>query len=279
MYCEYRKSNVEPRHFPHFLLIGAAKSASTSLISYLRQHPEVFVPKVRTGFFAVESETSTYPFGDGQLGFNFIPDLDRYLEVFVDAGPGMIIGEASSLYLYYHNKAAPRIKRFIPDVRILVILRQPAARAYSAYRNMVRKGYERSRNFAEALAQEESRTENNWLGPMWLYRRAGLYHQQLRTYYGAFRQEQIKVLLLEDLAQAPRNTTQCVFEFLDVDDSYSGDFSKKYKVANAAGTCSGDAITLAELTESYRDDVLRLQDLIGRDLSHWLEPTYIQPGI
>jgi hypothetical protein len=135
---------------------------------------------------------------------------------------------------------------------------------------MIRTKRESATGFASALDEEDKRASEDWLGPMWLYRRAGLYYEQLTHHYDAFDREQIKVLLYDDIATHPVETVQEVFGFLGVDGTFVPDVSTKRNVGGHVE--HADPAVMRRLTASFRHDVLKLQDLIDRDLSSWLEP-------
>ena len=124
---------------PDFFIVGAAKSGTTSLYSYVRQHPEVFLPSMKEPRFFVDPDY----FGGDALGhLTQVRDLDEYLGLFAGAPECARVGEASPVYLYSRG-TAERIRGFRPDASIVAILRNPVDRAYSHYWLHVRLGAER----------------------------------------------------------------------------------------------------------------------------------------
>jgi hypothetical protein len=295
---------------PNFLVIGAAKSGTTSLYRYLKQHPQVYMSPVKEPhFFTHEGERPNFrgP-GDEWMNTTFVYRLGDYRKLFAGVSDEKAIGEASTWYLG-NPKAPDRIRHYIPEAKLIAILRNPVDRAYSAYLHLVRIGQEWL-DFARALREEEARIKANW-NDIWHYKRGGFYHAQLTRYYELFGQDQIRVYLYEDLKEDPVGTMQSIFRFLEVDDAFVPDTSLKY---NVSGIPRSRALqTFVEkpnpfktvlkpflpeglrrrirenlrqrnlsipppmpedvrkkLTEAYREDILKLQDLIGRDLSGWL---------
>jgi hypothetical protein len=296
---------------PNFLVIGAAKSGTTSLYRYLKQHPQVYMSPVKEPhFFTHEGERPNFrgP-GDEWMNTTFVYRLGDYRKLFAGVSDEKAIGEASTWYLG-NPKAPDRIRHYIPEAKLIAILRNPVDRAYSAYLHLVRIGQEWL-DFARALREEEARIKANWNG-IWHYKRGGFYYLRLKRYYDTFGREQIRVYLYEDLKEDPVGTTQSIFRFLEVDDAFVPDTSHKLNVSSIPRSRVLQAFVRkpnplkgalkpfvpkglrrrvmtnlhdrnltkpppmpedirGELTEAYREDVLRLQELTGRDLSKWLE--------
>lgn len=214
---------------PNFLIIGAAKSGTSALYQYLRQHPDVFMsPRKETHFFAFENrDPNTNGIGDT------IPDaithIEDYRALFSQVTTEKAIGEASPTYIYIPY-AAERIKYHIPNARMIILLRNPVDRAYSAYMHLVRDGRESISNFAEALEQESYRIANNW-GPIWHYKAGGLYYKQVRYYFDMFDLSQFKIYLHEDLNNQPKTVLQDSFQFIGVDDQWEPDVSFRVNVS------------------------------------------------
>jgi len=141
--------NDGPR-LPTFLVIGAARSGSSSLHDSLRQHPQVFVSPIKEPHF-FSNENKEPPRGvPGAPRSTRVTDINRYMELFEGAKPGMAVGEASVSYLYSED-APDRIRHYVPDVRLVAILRNPVERAYSAFQYLRERGTEPYADFSEAL--------------------------------------------------------------------------------------------------------------------------------
>ncbi|TCJ15544.1 sulfotransferase, partial [Rubrobacter taiwanensis] len=181
---------------PDFLVIGAGKAGTTSLYYYLRQHPQVYMsPTKETNFFALEGQRVAFrgPGVEERINAWTITELSEYERQFAGVRGERAVGEVCPLYLY-SERAAERIKRHVPEVRLIAVLRDPAERAYSSFLMLRRSGREPLEDFAAALEAEDRRVAGGW-EYAWHYRRAGYYHEQLSRYYALFDPAQIRVYL------------------------------------------------------------------------------------
>jgi hypothetical protein len=216
---------------PNFLIIGTAKSGTTSLYNYLKQHPQVYVSPVKEPkFFAYEGEKLDFrgP-GDRLANSSVVTDIEAYRALFAKVSGETAVGEASPLYLYI-PKAPERIRHHVPEAKLIAILRNPAERAYSHFSQMVRDGREPLGDFSQALEVEGERISDNWAFG-WHYKRMGFYHAQLERYFDMFGPDQLKVYLYEDLKADPVGVLGETFRFLGVDDAYVPDMSLKHNVS------------------------------------------------
>ncbi|MDB9516635.1 sulfotransferase [Roseofilum reptotaenium CS-1145] len=298
---------------PNFLLIGAAKSGTSSVYRYLYEHPEIYMSKNKEpNFFAYEGWQPDFcgP-GDAEATTNVktVPYLKEYQALFKNIKDEKSIGEASTFYLYI-PEAAARIRHYIPEVKLIAILRHPVDRAYSFYSHLRRDGREPLKDFHQAFKEEEQRRKKHW-SPVWRYQDFGFYGLQLQRYFERFDPKQIKVYLYEDLQKDAQNMIKDIFQFLEVDDTFTPNFSVRYNksevpknrilhsfISNqnivkslirplipakirqpmAAKAYRKNLARLKPLSPELRQelipifqaDILKLQDLIGRDLSHWL---------
>lgn len=298
---------------PNFLVIGAGKAGTTSLDEYLKQHPQIYLSPVKEpNFFALEGEKLDFRGIGAETRINSwsVTNIENYRALFKDAKDRKAIGEVSPLYLY-SPKAPDRIKHYIPEVKLIAILRNPADRAYSAYLWLFGQEREKIKDFAKALEAEESRIQGNWEW-IWHYRNLGFYYTQLKRYYDRFDREKIKIYLFEDLKNSGKDLIKDIYDFLEVDNIYMPDTSMKYaySVIPPKNQILQDFLTQKnplkeflktllpanirkplsakvykknmtqplkiskemrqQLIEVYREDILKLEELIQRDLSLWL---------
>lgn len=208
---------------PDFLIIGAAKSGTTSLFYYLREHPSIFLPAAKElNFFSYDPAQDELLLGPGQGPGDrdatvWTPSLPEYQEWFSTRGARQIAGEASVSYLYSPISAS-RIKSFMPEAKLIAVLRDPVERAWSNYCHMVRDGREQL-SFMEALRQEEKRIEERWEFS-WHYKRLGLYGEQLARFFRAFPSENIRIFLFKDLIRDTGSVVHDILSFLGVDTTY-----------------------------------------------------------
>jgi len=150
---------------PNFLIVGAPKSGTTSLYYYLKEHPEIYMSKLKEPHF-FSKECKNLPFRgpkDESLGSTKYMNLtwEDYQNLFKGAITYKAVGEASADYLYYFKCSIKNIKKYLGNPKIIIILRNPIERAFSAYLHMLRDGREYL-SFREALHMEEERKKNNW---------------------------------------------------------------------------------------------------------------------
>jgi len=292
---------------PDFLVIGAAKSGTSSLDRYLAQHPDIFMPRKKEAHYF---STPDFPErfagpGDDGMTTETIRDESAYRALFADAKPGQRVGESSAFYLYYPG-TANRIHSYNPDMKLLVVLRQPVSRAWSAYMHLVRDARE-TLPFAQSLELEPERKQRGF-EPMWLYRELGLYSEQLERYFDVFPRNQVKVILFDEFTRDTPGVMADVFAFLDVRDvpvdtgihyNESGVPSSRAaynfvskphplkelvkpfiptQVRERLGNqlkskmlkkVDMDAETRAELQAYFAPEVSRLRTLLGRELPGW----------
>lgn len=301
---------------PNFLIIGAAKSGTTALWHYLRSHPQIYMsPRKHTRFFAFEDENPSFrgPRPENESVPYAVTDVEAYHALFDGVTDEIAIGEASHSYLY-RREASERIQRYAPSMKLIAVLRHPAERAYSHYRQMIRDGREPLDDFTRALEAEEARVCANWW-PDFHYVRIGLYHAQLQRYLRLFEREQIKVYLYEDFSTNPYDVLRDIYRFLEVDEVSVPQVDLRYNASgvpksktlhwslqklrlvrpvverlipeeqnrqvlrigsvlhnwNLTKPLLSPEVRRRVITDYFREDILKLQRLLERDLSAWLE--------
>jgi hypothetical protein len=294
---------------PNFLIIGAAKGGTTTIFNVLKQHPEVYLHPIKeVGFFwAYGQEVIIQGPGADLLKHRIVNNLDQYQALFSHANR-KAVGEATVRYLS-DPRSPGLIHQFIPEAKLIVSLRQPADRAFSAFVRNLRDGLETIHDFASAVDAERQGLRSGWVFGGYLEK--GFYSKLISRYLEYFDRSQLNVSLIEDLRDDPQNLMHGIFQFLDIDAAFQGDLTHRY---NVSGVIRNPLLRLiwtrsnqlksiirplmparlrqkasewmirdlekpqfppeirAELTEYYRQDIEQLQDLLGRDLSHWLQP-------
>ena len=210
---------------PNFFIVGAARSGTTSLDRYLGQHPEIYMaPRKEVNFFTADHFPRTGP-GDERINREVIRDKNQYAQLFAGVAGDKAIGESSVFYLCYPG-TAERIAQTVPNAKIIMVLRDPVDRAYSAYLHLVRNGREHL-GFAEALSREEERRQKGF-EPMWWYKELGRYYQQVTQYLDVFGTQRVKVLLYDELFAKPWQVLRDVFVFLGVQEDVVIDTTVHY---------------------------------------------------
>lgn len=210
---------------PNFILLGAAKSGTSSVWDYLKQHPQIFMSNPKEPNFFVFEGVKLPPFSGPEspevllkrLYQNTITDSESYQALFDKVSGEMAIGEASVRYLYF-PQAPENIKKYIPDVKMIIMLRNPVDRLYSHYVMNIRHLLE-PLSLEKAIEQEEERINNNW-GWDWHYTKVGMYSQQIKRYLNYFEPEQLKILFYDDFRENPVGVMTEIYQFLGVDDSF-----------------------------------------------------------
>jgi len=205
---------------PHFFVIGASRSGTTSLYHCLRRHPEIYLHPHRKEARFFGHWCSGLDFRgprDEQAAATIISDLASYEALFREARPGQCIGDVSPVYLYL-PEAARQIYQQAPAAKLVAMLRHPVERAFSSYSNLRRKGIEPLDDFDRAMQAEPERIAARW-HPRWHYRSRGFYARQLERYLAWFPSEQIRIYLTDDLRHDRQAVLSDLFRFLGVDPS------------------------------------------------------------
>jgi hypothetical protein len=187
--------------WPTFFIVGAPKAGTTSLYSYLRETPGVFMSAIKEPhFFAPETAT--------RWQITRIEDEEEYLALFRQSTES-VRGEASAAYL--RASETPRlIQRAVPEAQIVICLREPAERAFSHYLMRWRAG-DLMRSLEDYLASTNSDEvfQNAVI-------EAGLYAAQVERYMEVFGKDRVKVLFFEDLVRDPGGVLKDLLGFLGV---------------------------------------------------------------
>ena len=208
---------------PNFLIVGAPKCGTTALWRYLNDHPDVFMsPRKDMHFFGSDLDfTKRSRFSQ-----------QEYEHFFVDAHQ-KAIGEASVWYLY-SQKAAQEIAAYQPDMKIIIMVRDPIQIMYAHYTQLKLNGLgdEDIPTFAQALAAQEDRKKglriprHNTLPSALLYTEVARLSVQIQRYMDHFPKENILVLFQEDMKKDMHKMYIHTLEFLGVDPQFSTEFTR-----------------------------------------------------
>ena len=228
------------RKLPDFIVIGAAKSGTTSLYFYLRQHPSIFMPAdiKEPGFFCFAGmpRPAHPPDNPHPYFWNWaVTDVNSYSALFEAATDKQIIGEATPEYLYLYEKTIANIKSCYgskaKDLKLIVILRDPVDRAWSHY-SMARRDRFESLQFEQAADEKviAQRLRNGW-HPSYDYLGFGFYSKAIAAYLREFGKDNVKILLTEDLAANAATVCTDLFRFLGVDPTFQPHVSTIYNTS------------------------------------------------
>ncbi|MBE9117045.1 sulfotransferase [Lusitaniella coriacea LEGE 07157] len=295
---------------PNFLIVGVQKAGTTSIYRYLKQHPQVYLSPVKETNFLEKDWEQRIADGNSENSTK-INTFEQYCQLFSGVEDEIALGEASPNYLFHYKTAIERIKRYVPDAKLIAVLRNPTERAHSDHLMHIRDaiGSPKVKSLSEQVKFSAHKS---------FILRKGFYAQQLKHFYEQFDREKIRVYLYEDLCKDSISFMQEMYRFIGVDDTLKPDTSRRAQTAqvpknqsinrmlrkqnplrtavastlkvflpeekrqairqslinlNSADKSHG-ALSQEEralLVDLYREDILELQELIDRDLSDWLK--------
>lgn len=259
---------------PDYLIIGAQRCGTTSLYSYLAQHPQI-----------VPAEKKEVHFFD----LNFHQGVDWYREKFPniakcvsqetatatrEAGnkyiSGFISGEASPYYLF-HPFVPQRVHQLFPEIKLIVLLRNPVERTISHYYHEVRLGWE-SLSFEDAIAQEDFRLKGesekmfsneryySFNHQHYTYLSRGIYINQIATWMSLFPKEQFLIIKSEDFYTQPDLIFNEACEFLNLPSFQI----PKYEKINAGDYLPVSETMQSQLKEYFQPYNQKLEEFLGR---------------
>ena len=276
------QSPMSKGRLPEFIIIGAARSGTTTISRYLRAHPHVFMAQEKEVHFFDTDET-------------FALGVDWYTSRFAAAGPDQIPGEATPAYMA-KPEAVDRMASVVPNARLIAILRNPTDRAYSMYW-LARAWGAETREPEEALGDAMRNPASAERASDYL----GSYVEQLEHVRRLYPASALMTLLFEDFSAQPEAAVGCVCEHIGVDPhllpKHVGSFRNEPRrvlspTIHALGervrtrnVRIGERILLlnsrkvnppamdrrlrSELVEYFRPHNDALSQWLGRDLSHW----------
>ena len=262
----YGRLTASLRPLPDALVLGAQRAGTTALYAYLRCHPDVLGPPWKE----VNYFDRRYAFGEAWYRGNFPAQLR--LARIRRRGREPVVAEASPGYLF-HPLAPERARALVPGARLVALVRDPVARAYSHYQHEVALGRE-PLSFAEAIEQEERRMQGElermladpgyfsfaWWN--WTYVARGLYAEQLERWLALFPREQLLVVASEDLRDRPGKTFARVLAHVGAPPYELGEyprvFGREYPKLEPG--------LRRRLAERFAEPNRRLYELLGRDL-------------
>lgn len=287
---------------PNFLIIGAAKSGTTALHNYLAAHPDIYMTSRKEPHFFSYDPHYQNGITDPSLKtrVRFTTSLTEYLSLFERVTTERAIGEVSPSYLP-SPIAAHRVRETIPDARLIAVLRDPAERAFSQLMMLSSRGYIdlSMRQVIDRYQAGEARRIID----------VGFYAPQIERWCTIFPKEQLRILFFDDFTRDPTAIVRDICAFVGVSTDYKPDTSMRYNISGTpksqafnrainagrraaapilpklpkpvyrtlvkVGNINFERARLAPedraaLIELYRDDILALQELVGRDLGKWL---------
>jgi hypothetical protein len=231
---------------PDFFIVGAAKSGTTALQQILATHPSVYMSPIKEpNYFYNEVAISDLRSGlqdklkkenverwikegmNGEIWNAFLRDESLYKKLFEKADTNQVSGEASVSYLY-SLEAAKNIHQYNPNAKIIILLRNPAERAWSHFLMEKRMGLVAT-NFSDAFTLYNNEDRKIW-GKDPIFLSGGLYYLQVKRFLDIFPKEQLFICFYEDYKANPQKLITELLNFLGIDNKEE----IKIKIANEA---------------------------------------------
>jgi hypothetical protein len=258
------------RTLPGFMIIGAQKGGTTSLYRLLEKHPGI-LPAARKEIHFFDNVNHNFRFGINWYRAHFPTQIKQSYTRWIRS-QNTLTGEATPYYLF-HPLAPERVFHATSKVKLIALLREPVARAYSHYQHNVRKGLERL-TFEQAIALEEQRLKRDverlhvderyfsYNHMHYSYISRGLYLQQLIRWHRYFPKKQLLVIRSENFFTNPTEAYRQVVEFLEVPPWNLNQYPKyndggEYPDINPA--------TKSRLADYFRPHNLELYKYLGID--------------
>ena len=261
------------RPYPDYLIVGAKRGGTTSLHNYLLSHPGVLglFPQVRgkksTDFFFASTERGDTWYRSHFHAGPYRGALQRRL------GYRPLGGEASPYYVW-DPRLAPRIRATVPEVKAILLLRDPVERAFSHYCERRANGVE-PLSFPDALDAEDHRTEgelermladpgyHSEAYDFYTYRQRGVYLPQIRNWLTHFPAEQLLVLISEELYRDPQREFDRVCAFLGLPSCELG----AQRQFNSSAEGGIDAVSRQRLADFFAGPNAALEEFLQRPIS------------
>jgi len=251
-------NNSRDSHPASFLVIGNPRSGLSSVHHALSQHPKLQV--ISSGEKAHFADDNAYAHGN--------PPRSIYESGYKNLSGDLIRGEVTSSYLS-HPFAISRIHRYNPDIKLIVILRNPAMRTYSHWQEAKSRGLEK-RSFAEIVHDACSSSLSQYETPPSSdnYIAQSLYSEQVSHIQQYFGPHQILCLRTEDLKEDAQVALYRMYQFIGV--PYLEVDVPAQNVGSYAQSI--EPKLYQDLSEHHRSDIRALESLVGWDCKDWTAP-------
>jgi hypothetical protein len=266
--ARWRRLTAPWRDLPDHLILGAMKAGTTQLDRLLSTNPGI------QRRIWKESRQLTQPGASERAWRAMYEFSQRRRRQERQLGHAIRVGDASP-YDLFHPRAPEHAARLVPDARFIVMLRDPALRAWSHHRHAVRHGFE-SLEFDAAIAAEPDRLDGeetrlrqepsavSGAHQHWSYLARGRYAEQLDRWFGVFPRDRFLVCFLDDLRDRPDSVLTQVARHLDLPPFPSN--ASTTGVANAGDGSAPPPETLDHLRGTFEEPDRRLAELLGKEL-------------
>ena len=244
-----------------FMVIGAAKCGTSALHHYLVKHPHIAGGKMKELHFF----DNTHHFFQKNL------DYTLYHDQFDTTDTDKIYGDFTPDYLYFHE-SAKLIWTYNPNVKLIVMLRNPIERAFSHWNMQIQQSDVLDPlPFSEAIRNERFRLRT-YLPEQhghFSYIDRGFYTEQIRRFQRLFPKNQFLFVRYDDFKNQQEKTLNNIFNYLNVDPSlYKYEHKITYNIPYKNKLSSTDHLFLLNI---FRNEIHALEQLLGWDCSDWLK--------
>jgi hypothetical protein len=241
-----------------FIICGTQKGGTTALDSYLREHPQI----------CMANEKEVHFFDREKIFLKKNPDYSLYHAGFNLKPSHQIIGEATPIYMYWYE-APKRIWQYNPNMKLIVLLRNPIERAYSHW-NMEKSRNIENMSFWDAIINESARCRKvlPYQHRIYSYTDRGFYLEQLRRLWFYFSKQNVLIMKTEYLKNQPNQALNQVCNFIGIDC-----FEREILPREVFSLSYSSRITLKEkkyLKSLFEDEIKSLEKVLKWDCSNWL---------
>lgn len=185
------------------IIIGAGRSGTTSLVEYVKQHPNINFSTIKeVSYFSIDDH-----FNRGE----------KYLNAFFENKKGRTC--TSDTYLLMDKNAPLRIKKYNPSIKLIVVIREPSQRTFSNFQYAINNGYiDEKTSFIESESLESNYLKNNDIVFQNNYCNfyGSLYHKHLSYWLNYFNKEQLFICTTNELNTKPVETLNKLFDFIGI---------------------------------------------------------------
>ncbi len=284
-----------------FFIVGAPKAGTTSLYHYLNEHPQVEMSSQKEPDYfsdkAINEQGMYY-------GKNRVNTLDKYESLFVQK-ESVVYGEGSVSYLFYDN-VAEDIKKYNPNAKIIIMLRNPIERAFSHFLMDYRLGLIRD-SFENVIANKSKHKNAHLFYQQYI--EVSKYTTQIQRYLDFFEKDSILFIDYDDFKKNVSETVDKVYNFLNISTDFAANINTKYNaftmpknkiirfiysfvflrkiltflfpiylVRNIRGFLFKEdekpellKETRVLLGKIFNDDIRKLEEVLGKDYSKWIQ--------
>ncbi len=238
-----------------FIVVGAQKSGTSSLDKYLRDHPQINMPRWKELHYFNH---------DRAFKNNSQPNLRGFYHI---KNRFKMYGEVTPSYLYW-DTAIKRIKEHNPNAKIIAILREPVSRAYSHWNMQVARDAE-ARSFRECIETEIEQIQNGTIkierNSSYVHR--GMYGEQIKRVYEHFPMNQVLFIKYDNFLSQQHETLDQIFSFLKVKKVNSiPEFSKLNSIAYPSSIAQKDKELLKAF---FQPTISEVEDLLSWNCNDW----------